>query len=140
MKGINLKRLMLGGLAAGLLIWILEGLSSMLYATDLQAAMTAHNLSMEISVSTVLLSIVVSLIFGFTLVFLYAAVRPRFGPGPATAACVAVALWCGGYLLSLVSYHMFGLFPVKILVLWGAVGLVEMILASMLGAWLYRES
>ena len=139
MKGINLNRVILGGLAAGVLIWLLEGVSSMFYATDLQAAMTAHSMSMEVGASTVVLSIVVSLILGFTLVFLYAAVRPRFGPGPKTAACVAVTLWCGGYLLSLTAYQMFGLFPVKILVLWAVVGLVEMILAANLGAWLYKE-
>lgn len=140
MKGINLNRVILGGVAAGLLIWLLEGVSSMFYATDLQAAMTAHNLSMEIGASTVVLSIVVSLMLGFVLVFFYAAVRTRFGPGPKTAACVAIALWCGGHLLSLIAYQMFGLFPVKILVLWAVVGLVEMILAASLGAWLYKES
>jgi hypothetical protein len=140
MKGINLNRVILGGLAAGLLIWLMEGGSSMLYATDLQLAMTAHSLSMEIGANTIVLSIVVSLIIGCTLVFLYAAVRPRFGPGPQTAACAASSLWAGGYLPSLLGYHMLGLFPVKILVWWGAVGLVEMILAGILGAWLYKES
>jgi hypothetical protein len=82
----------------------------------------------------------VSLIVGFALVFFYAAARPRFGPGPKTAVIVAVALWVGGYLLNLLGYRMIGLFPAGMLVLWGAIGLVEMILAGILGAWIYREA
>lgn len=62
-----------------------------------------------------------------------------FGAGPKTAVIVAVGLWTGGYLLSLMGYHLLGLFPVSMLTIWGAVGLVEMTLASLLGAWIYRE-
>ncbi len=47
--------------------------------------------------------------------------------------------WIGGYLLSLAGYHMLGLFPVRMLVLWGTVGLAEMILAALVGGWIYRE-
>jgi hypothetical protein len=52
---------------------------------------------------------------------------------------VAVVLWFGSYLLSLLGYDMLGLFPSGLLATWGGIGLVEMIIAGLTGAWLYRE-
>jgi len=52
---------------------------------------------------------------------------------------VAVALWFGSTVMSLAGYSMMGLFPPTVVIQWGLIGLVEMILASMLGGWLYRE-
>jgi hypothetical protein len=140
MLGINVKRWFVGGIAAGAVMWVVEGVSSLLYMEGVEAALQAHGLEMEMSASVWLMTIVVSLLAGLTLVFFYAACRPRFGAGPRTAVTVAVALWVGGYLLSLLGYSMVGLYPGAILVQWGAVGLVEMILASLVGGWLYRES
>lgn len=139
MGGINVKRWLIGGLVAGVVSWLLEGVASMLYMQEMQAAMMAHGLSMDMSASVWILSIVVSLLMGLVLVFFYAAARPRLGPGPRTAVIVAVALFAGGYLLSLVGYHMMGLFPLALLHKWGVIGLVEMILAALVGGWLYRE-
>lgn len=140
MRGINVGRLIGGGVVAGVIMWVLEGAASALYMRDMTAAMQAHGLSMEMDAGLVLTSIAVSLIAGLALVFFYAAMRPRFGPGPGTAITAAVALWIGGYLLSLIGYQMLGLFPVRLLVLWGAVGLVEMILAALAGGFIYREA
>lgn len=140
MGGINLGRWILGGVVAGLVVWLLEGLSGVLFMDDMQAALEAHNLSMDMSAGVFLISVVVSLLLGLTLIFFYAAARPRFGPGPRTAVIVAVALWISGYLLSLVGYQMMGLFPGRLLVVWGAWGLVEVIVAALAGAWLYREA
>ena len=140
MRGINLKRWIAGGVVAGIFIWMIEGAASTLYTNDLRAALEAHGLSMRMDAGVWLTSLAVSLIAGLTLVFFYAAARPRFGPGPKTAVTVAVALWIGGYLLSLLGHKMLGLFPGRVLVLWGAVGLVEMVLAALIGGWIYRET
>lgn len=140
MKGINLGRLIGGGVVAGILVWVIEGAASTLYMGDMQAVLEAHGLSMRMDASMWLISIFVSLVVGLNLVFFYAVARPRLGPGPRTAITVAVALWVGGYLLSLLGYQMLGLFPGRMLVLWGAVGLVEMVLAALVGGWIYREA
>jgi hypothetical protein len=139
MKGINVGRWIIGGIAAGVLIWLMEGAGSVLYMEDMEAAMKAHNLSMEMSLRLMVISIVVSLLSGLVLIFFYAAARPRFGPGAKTALIVAVAFWFGGYLPSLIGFSMMGLFPNNLLLQWGIVGLVEMVVASLLGGWLYRE-
>ncbi len=90
-------------------------------------------------VGIMLLTVVVSLLVGLTLVFFYAAARPRFGPGAKTAIIVAVALWFGGSLINLIGYGMIGLYPMGMLAIWGVQGLVEMVVASLVGGWIYRE-
>lgn len=140
MGGINAGRWLMGGLIAGILLWVMEGIASTFYLADMQRAMLEHNLSMELGGGSIAISVLVSLIAGLTVVFFYAAARPRFGPGPRTAVTVAAALWAGGYLLSLLGYQMMGLFPPSLLVLWGAVGLLEMVVAGLVGGWLYREA
>jgi hypothetical protein len=97
-------------------------------------------MSMELSAGVMVLAVVISLIVGLTLVFFYAAARPRFGPGPRTAIIVAVALWFGGWLPSLIGYGMIGLYPTGLLIQWAIVGLVELILAALLGGVIYREA
>jgi hypothetical protein len=139
MYGININRWLLGGLVAGVIMWLAEGAASGLYMTDMEAAMAAHGLSMTTGTGTVLISLAVSLIAGLVLVFLYAAARSRFGPGPKTAAKMAVVMWLGGYLLSILGYKMMGLFPDRMLMLWAVVGLAEMVVASIAGAWVYHE-
>lgn len=139
MSGIDAGRWIGGGVAAGALIWVMEGAASVLYMEQMETAMTAHGLSMEMSAGIWILSVFVSLIVGLVMIFVYAAARPRFGPGPKTAAVAALVLWFGGYLPSLIGYHMLGLFPSSLLLVWAGVGLLELILAALLGAWIYRE-
>lgn len=139
MGGINTQRWLAGGVTAGAIIWLLEGAASVFYMEQMRIAMEAHGLPLAVTTGSMLISVLVSLIAGLTSIFFYAAVRPRFGSGPRTAVIVAVALWVGGYLLSLLGYQMLGLFPTSMLVSWGAVGLLEMIVATLAGAWVYRE-
>ncbi len=139
MGTINVGRLVLGGVVAGIVIWIIEGMASVMYMDEVQAAMESHGLSMDMTAGVFLMTVVVSLLAGLVLVFFYAAARPRFGPGPKTAVIVAVALWVAAVFLSLMGYQMLGLFPDRMLMTWGVVGFVEWNLAALAGAWIYRE-
>jgi len=139
MGGINTGRWLAGGLVAGAIMWLLEGGASILYMEDMEAALAAHGLSMEMSVGIGAMTVLVSLIAGLVLIFFYAALRPRFGAGPRTAVIAALATWSGGYLLSIIGYGMVGLYPNSLLTTWAVVGLVEMIIAALAGGWIYRE-
>lgn len=139
MGGINAGRWLLGGVVAGIVIWICEGVSATFIIDQMTAVMESHGLSMAISAGTMVLTVVVSLLVGLTIVFFYAGVRPRFGAGPRTAVIVAVVLWLGSYVVSLIGYHVINLFPPRMLLHWGLIGLFEMVLASIVGAWIYRE-
>lgn len=140
MSGINVGRLVAGGFAAGILIWLAEGAAGTLYMSDMQAVMQAHNLPSEIGATAIAVSVVMSLITGFAVVFFYAAARPRFGPGPKTAVLVGVVVWLAGYFVTLLGYETMELFPTRMLALWAVIGLVELIVAATLGAWIYREA
>ena len=139
MAGINVGRWMVGGVVAGIFVWLFEGVASLFYMEEYMQSMEAHSLSMEMGPAMWVLSIVVSLIVGLAAVFFYAAMRPRFGAGPKTAVIVGFALWLSGYLMSLIGYQMMGLFSQGLLIKWGVIGLIEVVLASILGAWIYRE-
>ena len=38
------------------------------------------------------------------------------------------------------GYQMIGLYPSSMLVMWGSIGLIEMIVATLAGGWIYREA
>ena len=139
MGGINVSRWLTGGLAAGILIWLMEGAASALYMSAMIDALEPHGLAVDTTSAGIRWSLVVSLLSGLTLVFFYAAARPRFGPGPRTAVTVAIALWCGSVLVALIGYQMLHLFPPALLMTWGATGLVEWVIAGLVGGWIYRE-
>jgi len=139
MGGINVTRWLAGGVVAGIVMWVSEGAASMLYAEEMQTVMESLGLSMEMSAGAWVMTVLMSLLTGLVLVFFYAAARPRFGPGPKTATIVAIALFLGGMLVSLMGHAMMGLFPTRLVLIWGSIGLVEMILVSLAGAWVYRE-
>ena len=139
MGGINVTRWLAGGVVAGIVMWVIEGASSMLYMEEMETVMEGLGLSMEMTAGSWVMTILMSLLTGLVLVFFYAAARPRFGPGPKTAVTVAVALFLGGMLVQLMGYGMMGLFPTRLLLIWGGIGLVEMIVVSLAGAWVYRE-
>jgi hypothetical protein len=75
---------------------------------------------------------------GIAAVWLYAAIRPRYGPGPATAVRAGVAVWFFTSLLAIIAMRAMGLFRISaVALLWT---LVECVVATLAGAWLYREA
>ena len=139
MGGINIGRWLAGGFAAAVVTFLMEGLWSTMYMDQAEAAMANLGLSMDMTGATWVLAIVVSLILGMALVFFYAVARARFGPGPMTAIKITVAFWASGYLLQLIGYHMGGFYPDALLVMWSWQGLVSMVLAALVGGFIYKE-
>ena len=80
-----------------------------------------------------------SLAHGLFLGWFYAAIRPRFGPGPRTAALTGLAVWVIAYGLPNLANVAYGFMPLKLTVIGTAWGLVELLTASLIGARLYRE-
>jgi hypothetical protein len=72
------------------------------------------------------------------IVYLYAAIRPRFGAGVKTAVIAGVIVWLVAMMAG-VADAVLGILPANLLVLTGIWALVEMVVASIAGAWLYRE-
>jgi hypothetical protein len=71
--------------------------------------------------------------------WLYAAVRPRFGPGVKTAAMTGVAFWLLTTALCELDEFGVGLYSTRILLVLALVCLVQWVAAAVAGAWVYRE-
>ena len=140
MSGINTGRVILGGLLAGLVLNVGEFILNLFVigeerSTELYSAM---NLDPP-GGSAIAIFVVFGFVIGITTVWVYAAARPRLGPGPKSAAIVAIPIWIVGFLIPTVGYVVQGMFPANIAILGAVWGLVEMIGAAIAGAWLYTE-
>lgn len=136
MGGINVGRWILGGLLAGVIINVFEFAGHMMFLEQWEAAARAHNLPTE---GGTVVYVLMGFLAGLAAVWFYAAARTRFGPGPGTAVKVAVVFWIGGYFMAILAYCTMELFPTSLLVSWGVISLIEMIVATVAGAWIYRE-
>ena len=59
--------------------------------------------------------------------------------GPKTAIRAGVFTWAVGVFLSNLSNYPLGLFSTRLLVITSIVALVEIVVATLVGAWLYKE-
>src|SRR5213593_2631154 len=138
MGKINWNRVILGGLVAGVIINIFEFvLNGVVLAKDMEAAMSA--LGRQVGGNALAMFTVGGFLVGFFAVWFYAAIRPRYGAGPKTALCAGAAVWGLGYLLCSVTPIALHLFPGRLMAIGLAVGLVEVLAATLAGASLYRE-
>jgi hypothetical protein len=144
MNRLNWSRVVLGGLLAGMVINVFEFfLNGVVLAKDWAAALAALGIppiaGSRIAVFFVWSFILWGVLIGIFAVWLYAAIRPRYGAGPKTALGVGAFVWGLGYLLTSVTPFLLHLYPRRILAVGLTVGLVEVLLATLIGAWLYRE-
>lgn len=139
MGKINLGGVVLGGLLAGLVLNVVDYVVyGVVLATDFEAAL--RSLGREpISSSAIVWFVILDFLYGIFLVYLYAAIRPRFGPGPKTAVRAGLLLWIAAVLFHAVGEAQTGLFPSRLYVIGTVVALVLLPLAAIVGAWLYKE-
>ncbi len=146
MGKINYGRVFLGGLLALLVLIIAELVLEYLVLANIPAIGSEQQRFLEAfgetradgfinDVINVLSAYLTCCLF----VWVYAAVRPRFGPGPKTAIIVSVAFLIYWTLL-LAWFSNVGLFPIKLSAVSFLTNLIELPLAILAGAWIYRES
>jgi len=139
--GINSSKVLVGGLAAGLAMNVIGFAGNgYLLGPRMQAEMqaAAPSLSMPMNAATITYAVVTQFIVGIILVFLYAAMRPRFGPGYATAAKGALVIWLLGDLFYQDWVHAGLMTPVTFCMA-AAVALVSLLVGAWVGGKLYTE-
>ena len=139
MGRINLGRVVIGGLLAGIIInigeFILNGvlLAEQMNCRDGRAQQAADQPEHDHVVR----------LFGFglgcMLVWTYAAIRPRFGAGVKTAICASTLVWGLAYLYPNLFMVIIDIFPTRHDGHGDGLGLVEFIVAGIAGAWAYTE-
>lgn len=135
MAKINWGRVFLCGIVAGVVLYLLT-LAVFIFAlpeTELRRVVEAtHRRPMGP------LHFVLHVTTGIWAMWLYAAIRPRYGPGPKTAAVAGFALWLITALVDAI-WGSVGLIPLRALLVPLAVTLPIGIVALVLGAWPYQE-
>ena len=139
MGNINVGRVIIGGLLAGLVINIGETiLNVVVVAQGMEQALKARNLP-PLGAGAIGGFVLLAFLLGIATVWLYAAIRPRFGAGAATAAVAGLAVWFFAYLYKGVGQDLIGFFPAGLTILTLVWGLAEIILGALAGSWVYRE-
>lgn len=141
---INRKKVFLGGLAAGLVLNVIDVLSHAVILADRMradanafkpgfgdqmAAMTGGQIAVYVFFD---------FIVGILLIWTYAAIRPRFGPGIRTAMYVGLVFFVFGLILTY-GYKEAGMMSPGLWYSYCGIWLVNLLLASIVGGWVYSE-
>lgn len=136
MKKINMRRVLLCGLIAGLVLNIGESiLNGVILAKDLEKLMGAPP-----SAKFLAIAVGMTFIAGIVMILLYAAIRPSFGAGVKTAIIAGLIAWFFFYFYTGTINAAAGFFPSNLVwtgIVWG---LVEYSIGAIAGAKLYKEA
>ena len=140
MAKINVGRLLLGGIVAGIVSDVLGYLvDGRLLAPNWSDGMLALGHS-ELGLGEFLYFDAFGIVVGIVLIWIYAAILPRFGPGAFTAIYASLAVWVVGVLIPNLSFMwVSGLFAHRLTAYTTAGGLVEIVVGGIAGALLYKD-
>jgi len=140
MGKINWGRVVVGGLLAGVVLNVYDFLiNGWILSAQWNAALQALGKG-EMGSGMMVWFVACDFLIGLWVVWLYAAIRPRFGAGPKTALTAGLAAWFALGLIVTLSQLPMGLFPAS-LYYWNLIGwLVVGPLATVAGAALYQEA
>jgi hypothetical protein len=141
MTQMNVQRIVVGGLLAGLVMNVIDGVANAVvlggrWASEANAL--NPDLMKKAAASSTVGWIVTDFVLGIALVWVYAAIRPRFGAGPATAMKAALAVWVVGHLFFF-SYAFNGLYSAALIGACSLAGLVAALAGGYVGGLMYRE-
>jgi hypothetical protein len=138
---INTGKVVAGGLLAGLVLNVLDVTENMtVFAAENEAMLKRLNLNPAIATdfSYAVPWIVVDFVMGLLVVFTYAGLRPRFGPGPKTAVIAGSILWLAVTSV-LTGFASMGVFTESMVIKGSLFAIVNVAIGSVVGAWVYTE-
>ena len=139
---MNLRKVTTGGLLAGFVIIILNILAQLVLMDRVLREMntwipgSADRMSM--GAGAIAAGIIMKFVIGIILIWFYAAIRPRFGPGPQTASYVALTVWILGAIF-FSDFPLMGMMSGASYALLEIMQLVTLLIATLVGAWTYTE-
>jgi hypothetical protein len=140
MGRIDIGRVILGGIVAGIVADVLGSIvDGVILAPQWAEGMKALGRT-EFSVPQIVAFNILGLAYGIFAVWLYAAIRPRYGAGPRAAVCAGLAVWVAGVLLPNAGFMgAAGLFSTNLTVMTTLAAIVEWVAGALAGAALYKE-
>jgi hypothetical protein len=139
MGKINPGRVILGGLVAGVVINIFEFVLNGVVLSDRWTELMTSINRPALGTTEIVYFNVFGFIQGIAAIWTYAAIRPRFGEGPMTAIKAALLTWVTSYVLVDAMPTVMGIFPMSMTLMLVGVGLIEIVIATLAGAYLYKE-
>ena len=140
MGRINIGRVLLGGIVAGI---VSDALGYLVDGVLLEPRWTDGMLALgrsEFSPNQWIWFNLLGILSGIVLIWIYAAIRPRFGAGAGTAILAGVTVWVVGALIPNLSFMWIGgLFSKHLTAFTTAGALVEIVIGAVAGAALYKE-
>jgi hypothetical protein len=137
MESLNWKRIIAGGLLNGLLLNVGEFAVEPLMGPYMQDFFNRLGLPVP-GESAMLALAATAFLVGILTIWLYAAIRPLYGPGARTAVIAGVVSWAFSCALPNVAMYAFGLYGAELFWFATLFPLVETVLATLAGAWVYR--
>jgi len=141
---INRRKLLVAGLAAGIVLNIIDFLSNgVILSARMQADANAFKpgLGDEMAAmggAQIAVYVFFDFIVGFLLAWTYAAIRPRFGPGPRTALYVGLLFFVFGLILTF-GYKELGVMSSGLWWMYTGIWFVNLLIASAVAGWVYSE-
>jgi hypothetical protein len=139
---INTSKVVVGGLAAGVVANIIGFVGfGLLLGPRFEAEAVAVAPALEgrgMTGSAIAINVVATFVVGVLLVWLYAAMRPRFGPGMKTATYAALVVWVCGFLFHL-DLLILGMITPGTYAMASIVAFIQVLATAGIGGMLYKE-
>jgi hypothetical protein len=141
MGKINLGRVILGGIVAGIVFNVLDFPVDGVWLSKLWSSQLSAFGAPGLGTRQLLWFNVLGIIGGIVAVWIYASIRPRFGPGVRTAIYAGVVVWFLAFLMNNFAW-MWVTFPFTgPLMVYTTVGaFFEVVIGTIAGAALYKEA
>jgi hypothetical protein len=141
MNKINVGRWIVGGVVAGIVIFVVDWVLNGIILMDQwnQAMSDLGKPPMGQTAGEIIAFVIFDLLMGLAAVWVYVGIRPRFGAGPTTAVYAGLTAWVlvsalpGLFMLSV------GVFPATLVWTTTVVGVVQLVVATVIGAYFYQE-
>jgi hypothetical protein len=142
MGQINWTRVVIGGIVAAVILFIAGFMiHGVILGADWMAWQQAGHMPLALPHGeAIVIWIILSLVNGFTGVWIYAGIRPRYGAGAQTALIAGFILWVTGGLAAALAQFALGNVPHKVVWVGAICGLIADLIAIVAGAYFYKEA
>ena len=140
---INTKKVVVGGLVAGVVMNVCDFTLNMMLGDQMKASANAFKEGLGDAMATMDSTtmtgyIIMDFVIGMLIAYMYAAMRPRFGAGAKTAIIAALILWIFGSIMT-TNYLVMGLMTKGLWITFGIAYLICLVVAALAAGALYSE-
>lgn len=140
---INTSKVITGGLVAGVVGNVIGYVGFGMYLgprMEAELVAVAPGLAgRSMAPGAIATQVILQFVIGLLLVWLYAAIRPRFGPGMKTAVYAALVVWICGAVFHL-DWLLSGMMTLGTYVTASVIALIQVIASAGAGAKVYTEA